>query len=202
MTQITSDLVQTLREKTSAGMMDCKKALVEAKGDMEKATTLLREKGLASASKRAGRTASKGVIESYIHMTSALGVLVEVNCETDFVAKTDQFKKLAKDLAMQIAAANPLYVAREDVSPEVIAKEKEILKQQLLNDEKNKKKPEAVLDKIVEGRLDKYFSEVCLLEQPFFRDPDQKISDVVKGTIATIGENIVVRRFTRFQLGA
>ncbi len=202
MTEITSQLVQTLREKTSAGMMDCKKALVEAKGDLEKAVVVLREKGLASAAKRAGRVASKGVIEAYIHNTSALGVLVEVNCETDFVSRTDAFKVLAKDIAMQVAAANPLYVSREDVPADAIEKEKDILKQQLANDEKNKNKPAQVIEKIIEGRIDKYFGEVCLMEQAFFKDPDKKISDIVKNAIATIGENIVVRRFSRYQLGA
>jgi elongation factor Ts len=202
MTEITSQLVQTLREKTSAGMMDCKRALVETQGDMEKAIKVLREKGLASAAKRAGRVASKGLIESYIHTTKALGVLVEVNCETDFVAMNDTFKQLAKDIAMQVAAANPQYVARTDVPADVIEKEKEILKQQLMNDEKNKNKPAQVVEKIVEGRIDKFFGEICLMEQAFFRNPDQKISDVVTNVIATIGENIVVRRFTRFQLGA
>lgn len=202
MTQITSQLVQTLREKTSAGMMDCKKALVESKGDLDKAIKILREKGLASAAKRSDRAALKGVIESYIHLNGTIGVLVEVNCETDFVAKTTEFKALVKDIAMQIAASNPQFVSREEVPSEVVSKEKEILTQQLTHDEKNKKKPAQIIEKIVEGRLEKFFSETCLLDQPFIRDTDKTISELVKEAIAKIGENIVVRRFSRFQLGA
>ncbi|MFC1517523.1 translation elongation factor Ts [Candidatus Margulisiibacteriota bacterium] len=202
MTKITSQMVQSLREKTSAGMMDCKKALVDAKGDMENALKLLREKGLASAAKRSGRTASKGVIESYIHMNGAIGVIVEVNCETDFVAKTAEFKALAKDIAMHVAASNPQYVSREEVPAEIITKEKDIIKQQLLHDEKNQKKPESIIDKIIEGRLEKFYSEVCLLDQPFIRDTDKTVVDLTKEAIAKIGENIVIRRFARFQLGS
>ncbi len=202
MTEISSQLVQTLREKTAAGMMDCKRALVETKGDMDKAITLLREKGLASAAKRAGRVASKGVVESYIHLHGSIGVLVEVNCETDFVAKTPDFKTLAKDIAMQVAASNPQYVVREDIPADVIEKEKGIIRQQLLNDEKNKNKPAAVIDKIIEGRIGKFFSDVCLMEQPFIKAPEQNVEALVKALIAKIGENIVVRRFARFQLGA
>ncbi|MBU0581370.1 MAG: translation elongation factor Ts [Candidatus Margulisbacteria bacterium] len=202
MSQISSQMVQNLREKTSAGMMECKKALVEAKGDMDNAIKILREKGLASASKRAGRAASKGSIESYIHMNGAIGVIVEVNCETDFVAKTAEFKALVKDIAMHIAAANPQYVVREEVPADIINKEKDIIKQQLMNDEKNQKKPAQIIDKIIEGRLEKFYSEVCLLDQPFIRDTDKSVSELVKEAIAKIGENIVIRRFARFQLGS
>ena len=164
---------------------------------MDKAIDYLREKGLAAASKRAGRTAAEGVIESYIHLGSKLGVLVEVNCETDFVARTDEFREFAKDVAMQVAAANPLYLAKEDVPAEVLAKEKEILRVQALNEGK----PEKVVDRIVEGRLTKFFSETCLLEQPFIKDPDKKVGDLLKEKMARIGENMIIRRFVRFRLG-
>jgi elongation factor Ts len=190
-------MVKALREKTGAGMMDCKRALEETGGDMEKAVEYLREKGLAAAAKRAGRTAAEGVIESYIHLGGKLGVLVEVNCETDFVARTPEFQELARDIAMQVAAANPQYLTREDVPAEVLEKEKEILRAQALNEGK----PEKVVDRIVEGRLEKFYSENCLLEQPFIKDPDKKVRDLLAEKIARIGENIVVRRFVRFQLG-
>jgi elongation factor Ts len=201
MTEITSGLVQELREKTQAGMMDCKKVLTEAEGDIEKAVQLLREKGLAKAAKRAGKATANGVVHSYIHMNGSIGVLVEVNCETDFVAKTDEFKLLAKDVAMHIAATNPLYVTPEEVPAAEIDKEKEIIKQQLLNDEKNKNKPEEILEKIIEGRIGKYYSEVCLLEQAFVKDPDKTVKDLLTETIAKLGENVVISRFSRFQLG-
>lgn len=194
---ITADQVKVLREKTGAGMMDCKRALEEAGGDMEKAIEYLREKGLAAAAKKAGRTAAEGVIEAYIHLGGKLGVLVEVNCETDFVARTPEFREFARDIAMQVAAANPQYLRREDVPAEVLEKEKEILRAQALNEGK----PEKVVDRIVEGRLEKFYSENCLLEQPFIKDPDKKVRDLLAEKIARIGENIVIRRFVRFQLG-
>lgn len=194
---VTAEMVKALREKTGAGMMDCKRALQETGADMEKAVEYLREKGLAAASKRAGRTAAEGIIESYIHLGSKLGVLVEVNCETDFVARTDEFREFAKDVAMQVAAANPLYLAKEDVPEDVLAKEKEILRVQALNEGK----PEKVVDKIVEGRLAKYYSENCLLEQPFIKDPDKKVRDLLTEKMARIGENMIIRRFVRFRLG-
>ncbi|MGI6129162.1 MAG: translation elongation factor Ts [bacterium] len=194
---VTAGMVKELREKTGAGMMDCKRALQKTDGDMEKAAEFLREKGLAEVSKRAGRIAAEGVIESYIHMGNKLGVLVEVNCETDFVARTDEFKEFARDIAMQVAAANPLYLSSEDIPAEALAKEKEILRAQALNEGK----PEKVVERIVEGRLAKYYSENCLLQQAFIKDPDKKISDLLSEKIARIGENIIIRRFVRFSLG-
>ncbi|MCL4537046.1 MAG: translation elongation factor Ts [Nitrospirae bacterium] len=193
---VTAEMVKELREKTNAGMMDCKKALAESSGDMEKAIDMLRQKGLATAAKKASRTASEGLIGSYIHMDK-LGVLVEVNCETDFVAKTDDFKGLVKDIAMHIAAANPTYVSREEVPHDVIEREKEIYKAQITN------KPPQVVDKIIEGKLDKFYSDTCLLDQVFIKDPEgkQKIKDMITEKIAKLGENIVLRRFARFQLG-
>lgn len=190
------DAVKKLRVKTSAGMMDCKDALKKAEGDIEKAVEILRKKGIAKAAKKAERVAEQGVIESYVHMGGRLGVLVEVNCETDFVAKNDQFRHLTKDLAMQVAASNPEYVSADEVPAEVLEKEKEIIKTQI------KGKPDDVVEKIVEGKIKKYFSEVCLLEQPFIKDPDKKIKDLVTQSIAKLGENIVVKRFIRFELGA
>jgi elongation factor Ts len=195
--QITADMVKKLRAKTNAGMMDCKKALTESSGDFEKAVEYLRLKGLATATKRAGRATNQGVVHSYIHAGGKLGVLVEVNCETDFVAKNEQFLQFAKDVAMQVAASNPLAVSQEDLDQSMVEKEKEIYRQQALESGK----PEKVLDKIVEGKLKKYFTEVCLMEQPFVKDPDKSITDVLNETIAAIGENISVRRFARFQLG-
>jgi elongation factor Ts len=196
MTTISAELVKNLREKTGAGMMECKKALTASGGDFEKAVDLLRQKGLASAVKKAGRTASEGLIESYIHM-GKLGTMIEVNCETDFVAKTDDFKELAKDIAMHIAAANPLYLTREDVPQEVLEREKEIYKAQVAG------KPAQVVEKIIEGKLEKFFSDTCLVDQIFIKDPDQKkkIKDLVTEKIAKLGENIIIRRFARFQLG-
>jgi elongation factor Ts len=194
---ITAEMVRKLREETGAGMMECKSALVEAAGDFEKARDILRKKGLASAAKKAGRATSEGLVGSYIHPGAKVGVLVEVNCETDFVAKTPEFQALVKDIAMQIAAAAPLYVRREEVPPEVVAKELEIAKAQM----REQKKPEAILEKIAHGKLEKFYSEVCLLEQPFVKDDKKKIQDVVTEAVAKIGENIQVRRFARFVLG-
>lgn len=194
---IYASMVKELRQMTGAGMMDCKRALQETNGDMDKAVELLREKGLAAAAKKAGRIAAEGIVDSYIHMGGKIGVLVEVNCETDFVAKTDEFKAFVRDIAMHIAAANPQYLSKEDVPEDVIAKEKEILKAQALNEGK----PEKIAEKIVEGRIEKYFKEVCLLEQPFVKDPDKSIQDYVNEQIATIGEKISIRRFVRYQMG-
>ncbi|WP_333655683.1 translation elongation factor Ts [Dissulfurispira sp.] len=193
---VTADKVKELREKTNAGMMDCKKALLESGGDMEKAIDILRQKGLATAAKKAGRPASQGLIDSYIHMNK-LGVLVEINCETDFVAKTDDFKELARDIAMHIAAANPTYVSREDIPQDVIEREREIYRAQVTN------KPPQVVEKIIDGKLEKFFSDTCLLEQVFIKDPEgkQKIKDLITEKVAKLGENIVLRRFARFQLG-
>jgi elongation factor Ts len=193
---ISAEMVRDLREKTGAGMMDCKKALTETNGDMEKAIDILRQKGLASAAKKSGRSASEGLIGSYIHMDK-IGVMVEINCETDFVARTDDFRELVKDVAMHIAAANPLYVSREEVPQNVIEREKDIYRAQVTN------KPAAVVEKILEGKLDKFFADMCLLEQVFVKDPEgkKKVKDLVTEKIAKLGENIVVRRFARFQLG-
>lgn len=190
-------LVKELRAKSGAGMMDCKKALVETEGNIEDAMVLLREKGLAATNKKSGRVASEGIVESYIHMGGKIGVLVEVNCETDFVAKNEGFKNFVKDVAMHIAAANPLYVTKEEVPTEELEKEKEILRAQALNEGK----PEKIVDKMVEGRVSKYYKEICLLEQPFVKNPDLTIEDLVKEQIMTIGENVKIRRFARFQMG-
>lgn len=196
MTTISAERVRELRERTGAGMMECKKALVESSGDFERAIDALRQKGLATAAKKAGRSASEGMIGSYIHMDK-IGVLVEVNCETDFVARTDDFRELVKDVAMHIAAASPTYLSREDVPQDVIEREKEIYRGQVAN------KPSQVVEKIVEGKLDKFYSETCLIDQIFVKDPDQKkkLKDIITEKIAKLGENIIVRRFVRFQLG-
>ncbi|HEU4965114.1 MAG TPA: translation elongation factor Ts [Bacilli bacterium] len=194
---ISAALVKELRERTGAGMMDCKKALVEVEGDLEKAIDFLREKGLAAAAKKAGRIAAEGVVESYIHAGGKIGVLLEVNCETDFVAKNDGFKEFVKDLAMHIAAAKPLFLVREEVPTETIDHEKEILRQQALNEGK----PAQIVDKMVEGRVSKYYKEVCLMEQPFVKDSDKTIEQLVKEKISTIGENINIRRFVRWEMG-
>jgi elongation factor Ts len=194
---ITAKMVQELRAKTGAGMMDCKRALTETEGDIEKAVDVLRKKGLASAAKRAGRVTSEGLVTSYIHAGGRLGVLVEVNCETDFVARTEQFQQLVKDISMHIAAANPLYLKRENVPEEVLNKEREIYQAQFLDSGK----PEKVIDKIVAGKLEKYFGEVCLYEQPFVKDPDKTIQELVTESIAQLGENLNIRRFARFVLG-
>lgn len=196
MTEISASVVKDLREKTGAGMMECKKALTESSGDFEKAIDLLRQKGLATAAKKAGRTASEGMIGCYIHM-DRIGVMTEVNCETDFVARTDDFRELVKDIGMHIAAANPSYLSREDVPQDVIEREKEIYRAQVIN------KPPQVTEKIIEGKLEKFFSEACLLEQIFVKDPEQKkkIKDIITEKVAKLGENLMVRRFVRFQLG-
>lgn len=189
--------VKELRERTGAGMMDCKKALVETKGDMEKAVEILREKGLAAAAKRAGRIASEGIVESYIHGGGRIGVLIEVNSETDFVAKNEIFKLFVKDMAMQVAASSPLYVSREEVDGVLIEKEKEIYRAQALNEGK----PEKIIDRMVEGRIEKFYKEICLLEQPFIRDTDKTVKDVLMDLIARMGENISIRRFVRYEMG-
>lgn len=194
---VSAAMVKELREKSGAGMMDCKKALVETNGDIEKAIEYLREKGLAAAQKKSSRIAAEGIVNSYIHMGGKIGVLVEVNCETDFVAKTDKFKELVKDIAMQIAAANPSYIKIEEVAPNEINKEKEILRAQALNEGK----PEKIVDKMVEGRIKKYYQEICLLEQPFIKDSDKTVTQIINETISEIGENIQVRRFVRYQMG-
>lgn len=194
---ITAEMVKQLRELTGAGMMDCKKALTESEGNQEKAIEFLREKGLAAAAKKSGRIAAEGIVDAYIHGDGRIGVLLEVNIETDFAAKNDDFKKFVKDVAMQIAASNPQYIRREEVPAEMIEKEKEILRAQALNEGK----PEKIVDKMVEGRIDKYFKEVCLLEQPFIKDTDRTIQDLLTEKIATIGENMSIRRFVRFEKG-
>ncbi|NGZ75474.1 translation elongation factor Ts [Saccharibacillus alkalitolerans] len=194
---VNASAVKELRERTGAGMLDCKKALEETNGDIDKAVDLLREKGLSAAANKAGRAATEGTVESYIHAGGRIGVLVEINCETDFVGKTEQFKNFARDIAMHIAAASPLYVRREEVPAEVVEKEKEILKAQALNEGK----PEKIVEKMVEGRVNKYYEENCLLEQSFVKDPDKTISQLLNEKISTIGENISIRRFARFELG-
>jgi elongation factor Ts len=197
MAEITAQMVKELRDKTGAGMMDCKKALGESAGDVEKAIKFLREQGIASASKKAGRSTSEGLIHSYIHPGDKLGVLVEINCETDFVARTDDFRTFAKDIAMQIAAADPRVVERDDLTPETVETEKEVFRNLAVKEGK----PEKVIDKIIEGRLDKFYSEVCLMEQPFVKDNDRTIGDLVTEIIGKLGENVKIRRFVRFRLG-
>lgn len=193
---ITAAMVKELREKTGAGMMDCKRALIEAEGNMDRAVEVLREKGLAAVAKKAGRIAAEGLVEAYIH-GGRIGVLVEVNSETDFVAKNQGFKDFVKDIALQIAASNPQYVSREQIEQEVIDKEKEILRRQALNEGK----PEKIVDKMVEGRIDKFFKEICLLEQPFIKNPEISVGDLLIEMISKIGENISIRRFTRYEVG-
>ncbi|HHW08851.1 MAG TPA: translation elongation factor Ts [Firmicutes bacterium] len=197
MAQITPEMVKTLRERTQSGVLDCKKALEATGGDMEKAVIYLREKGLASAAKKAGRQAKEGIVDAYIHMGGKIGVLIELNCETDFVAKTDEFKSLARDLAMQVTAARPLYISREDVPEEVINREKTVFEAQA----KNEGKPAQVVEKIVAGRLEKYFKEICLLEQPFIKDTNRTVQQLINEKIAALGENITVGRFARFEKG-
>src|SRR2546427_12507634 len=194
-TAIDPALVKQLREKTNAGMMDCKKALVETDGDLEKAEDLLRKKGIASASKKASRATKEGIVASYIHLQGKVGVLVEVNCETDFVAKNENFRGFVKDITLHIAAAHPLYVSREDVPGKLIEAEREIYEAQV------KGKPANVTEKIVDGKLDKFYSTVCLLEQGFIKNPDVTIKDLLNAKIAELGENIVIRRFTRYLVG-
>jgi len=195
MAEITAAMVKQLRDKTGAGMMECKAALTEANGDVEEAVTLLRKRGLASAAKRAGRTTSQGVIGSYIHMGGKIGVLVEVNCESDFVARTDKFQELTKEIAMHIAAANPTYVRREDVPADLVAREQEIYRDQA------KDKPAQVIDKIVEGKLNSFYQQFCLMEQASVRDADVTISQLVQDAIRILGENITVARFVRMKVG-
>jgi elongation factor Ts len=194
---ITSKMVKDLRDKTQAGMMDCKKALEKTDGDMEKAVDLLRQKGLAIAAKRAGRATSEGVIETYIHAGGKLGVMVELGCETDFVAKNDDFKEFARDLAMHIAATSPVSISREEVPAEVIAREKEIYVQQALDSGK----PEAIVEKMVSGKIEKFLAEIVLLEQKFVKNPDLTIQDILNELVGRIGENISIKRFARFQIG-
>lgn len=189
--------IKQLREKTGAGFMDCKKALEKTDGNVDKAIVFLREKGIAKAAKKSTRTAAEGVVSSYIHGDGRIGVLLEVNCETDFAARNDEFQRLVKDIAMQIAASNPKYIKIEDVPEDVVEKEKEILRAQAINSGK----PEHIADKIVEGRIRKFYEQVCLLEQPFIKDPDKKVSEYIMEKIAVIGENINVRRFTRYERG-
>ena len=195
--EIAPKLVKELRDMTSVGMMDCKKALLETEGDIDAAVKFLREKGLASAAKRAHKEANEGKLFSYIHSNEKLGVMVELNCETDFVAKTEDFITLGRNIAMQVAAANPLVVKREDISPEVVENEKEIFKNQALKSGK----PEKVLDKIIEGKLEKFYHETVLLEQPFIKDDKLTVGDLLNETIGKLGENMLIRRFIRFQLG-
>ncbi len=197
MTEINAAMVKQLREKTGAGIMDCKTALSQCDADMDKAVDFLRKKGLATAAKRAGRAMSEGVVEAYIHMGGNLGVMVEVNCETDFVAKTDAFREFARNIAMHIAATNPLGLVPEDVPPEVIDKEKEIYRAQALESGK----PEKIVDKIVEGKLKKFISDSCLMNQPYVRETDKTIADYLNEVIAITGENITIKRFSRFKIG-
>ena len=194
---ISLELIKELRERTSAGINDCKKALAETNGDIDKAADFLREKGLAAAAKKAGRIASEGIVESYIHAGGRIGVLLEVNCETDFVAKNEVFRNFVKDVAMHIAAVNPQYISKEDVPAEDIEREGAVLRAQALNEGK----PEKIVDKMVEGRISKFYENYCLLEQPFVKDNDKKVIDVLNSLIATIGEKITVRRFVRYEKG-
>jgi elongation factor Ts len=195
--EISAKMVKDLRDKTGAGMMDCKSALAEAAGDMEKAVDILRTKGLSKAAKRAGRAANEGVIGSYIHMGGKIGVMVEVNCESDFVASNEDFQAFVKDVAMHIAASNPLFVGKDEIPEELLEREKDIYRAQA----KESGKPDKVIDKIVEGKIGKYYTEVCLLEQPFVKDTDMTVQDYLNNTIATIGENMIIRRFVRYQMG-
>jgi elongation factor Ts len=190
-------MVKDLREKTGAGMMDCKKALSESGGNFEKAVDYLRQKGLATAAKRAGRIASEGRIGSYVHAGGKIGVMVEINCETDFVAKTDDFQAFAKDIAMHIAASNPLFIRREEVTPDILERERAIYRAQA----RETGKPEKIIDKIIDGKLEKFYGEVCLLEQPFVKDPDLSVQDLLNGLIGKLGEKVEIRRFNRFQVG-
>lgn len=201
MADITAAAVKQLREKTGAGMMECKNALVEADGNEEKAIDILRKRGLASAKKREGRIAAEGIVGSYIHMGGKVGVLVEVNCETDFVARGDEFQQLVKDIAMHIAAAEPRYVSREDVPADALNKEREIALAQAQNDPKNANKPEQVLEKIVEGRLNKFYEEAVLLDQPFVKEPAKTVAELVTEKVAKTGEKVTIRRFTRYKMG-
>ena len=201
MADVSAAAVKALREKTGAGMMECKKALIEANGNEERANEILRERGLASAKKKEGRVAAEGVVGSYIHMGGKVGVLVEVNCETDFVARGAEFQQLVKDIAMHVAAAEPRYVSRDEVSADVLDKEREIARAQATNDPKNANKPEQVIDKIVEGRLNKFYEEFVLLDQPFIKEPAQTVGEMVTEKIAKTGEKITIRRFARYKMG-
>ncbi|HWW77200.1 MAG TPA: translation elongation factor Ts [Pyrinomonadaceae bacterium] len=201
MAEITGAAVKALREKTGAGMMECKKALQEADGNEEQAVEILRKRGMATAGKKAGRVAAEGAVGSYIHMGGKVGVLVEVNCETDFVARTEEFQSLVKDIAMHIAAAEPRYVTREEVPADILDKEREITRAQIANDPKNANKPEQVVEKIVEGRLNKFYEEAVLVDQPFVKDPAKTINELLTEKIAKTGERITVRRFTRYKMG-
>src|SRR5438876_967155 len=201
MADITAANIKALREKTGAGMMECKKALNEAGGNEERAIEILRERGLASAKKKEGRVAAEGVVGSYIHMGGKVGVLVELNCETDFVARGEEFQQLVKDIAMHIAAAEPRYVSRTEIPENALAKEREIARAQAKNDPKNANKPEQVLDKIVEGRLNKFYEEVVLLDQPFIKDPAKTVGELVTEKIAKSGEKVTIRRFARYKMG-
>ncbi|HEX6731263.1 MAG TPA: translation elongation factor Ts [Pyrinomonadaceae bacterium] len=201
MADITAAAVKQLREKTGAGMMECKNALVEAEGNEEKAIEILRKRGLASAKKREGRIAAEGIVGQYIHMGGKVGVLVEVNCETDFVARGDEFQQLVKDIAMHIAAAEPRYVKREEIPAEALDKEREIARAQAKNDPKNANKPDQVIDKIVEGRLNKFYEEAVLLDQPFVKEPAKTVGELVTEKVAKTGEKITVRRFARYKMG-
>ena len=193
--------IKALREKTGAGMMECKRALVEAEGAEERAIEILRERGLASAKKKEGRVAAEGVVGSYIHMGGKVGVLVEVNCETDFVARSEEFQQLVKDIAMHVAAAEPRYVSRDEVTPEMLEKERDIARAQAKNDPKNANKPEQVIERIVEGRLNKFYEEVVLLDQPFIKDPAKTVGELVTDKIAKTGEKVTIRRFARYKMG-
>jgi elongation factor Ts len=194
---VSASVVKELREKTGAGMMDCKKALAETAGDVQKAVDYLRQKGLAAATKKADRVAADGAVAAYVHAGGKLGALVEINCETDFVARTTEFQALLKDIAMQVAAANPRYVRREEIPEAELAKEKTIYRQQALESGK----PEKIVDKIVEGKMERFYSEICLLEQSFIKDQDKKVSEIINDAIARLGENIQIRRFARYHLG-
>jgi elongation factor Ts len=199
--EITAQMVGDLRSKTGAGLVDCKKALQEANGNVEEAVTILRKKGVASAAKKADRNAGQGLIESYIHLGGKVGVMLELNCETDFVAKTDEFHTLARDIAMHIAASSPAAVKREDIPAAIIDKEREIIKGQMANDPKMKNKPEKMLEGIINGKLEKVYSSFALMEQPFVKNPEETVKDLVTAKIAKLGENIVIRRFVRYQIG-
>jgi elongation factor Ts len=201
MAEITATAVKQLREKTGAGMMECKNALIEAGGNEEKAVDILRERGLASAKKREGRIAAEGIVGSYIHMGGKVGVLVELNCETDFVARGEEFQQLVKDIAMHIAAAEPRYVSRDEVPANVLDKEREIARAQAKNDPKNANKPEQVIEKIVEGRLNKFYEEAVLLDQPFVKAPEKTVGELVTEKVSKTGERVTVRRFTRYKMG-
>ena len=201
MAEVTAGAIKALREKTGAGMMECKKALIESEGNEERAIEILRERGLASAKKKEGRVAAEGVVGSYIHMGGKVGVLVEVNCETDFVARGEEFQQLVKDIAMHVAAAEPRFVSREEVNTDTLDKEREIARAQAKNDPKNANKPDQVIDKIVEGRLNKFYEEFVLLDQPFIKDPAKTVGELVTEKIAKTGEKVTIRRFARYKMG-